>query len=95
MWHLLQHIEHRDAPMNGRLLRYANGRPIIYHRYDSLWNRVGENLSWAGKQSVSTHWLRYTTLTCTQRHQQRRGQHHHLRPRHPRRNRIGTRRPHR
>ena len=68
MWHLLQHVEHRGAPMNGRLLRYADGRPITYHRYDNLWNRVGENLAWAGKQGVSTHWLRYTTLTWVERH---------------------------
>jgi integrase/recombinase XerC len=46
----------------------ANGRPITYHRYDNLWRRVGENLGWAGKQGVSTHWLRYTTLTWVERH---------------------------
>ncbi|MEU0886155.1 hypothetical protein ABZ345_46920 [Lentzea sp. NPDC005914] len=53
--------------MNGRLLRYADGRPITYHRYDRLWSRVGEHLSWAAKQGVSTHWLRYTTLTWVER----------------------------
>ncbi|WP_332874699.1 hypothetical protein [Lentzea terrae] len=68
MWHLQQHVEHRGAPMNGRLLRYADGRPITYHRYDNLWRRVGENLAWAGKQGVITHWLRYTTLTWVERH---------------------------
>ncbi|HEX7309377.1 tyrosine-type recombinase/integrase [Lentzea sp.] len=68
MWHLLQHVEHRGSPMNGRLLRHANGTQITYHRYDYLWSRVGDNLAWAGKQGVSTHWLRYTTLTWVERH---------------------------
>ncbi|MFD4636867.1 hypothetical protein ACFWN2_06100 [Lentzea sp. NPDC058436] len=68
MWHLLQHVEHRGSPMNGRLLRNAKRAQITYHSYDYLWNRLGENLTWAGKQGVSTHWLRDTTLTWVERH---------------------------
>jgi hypothetical protein len=34
-----RHAEERHAPPDGRLLRYTNGRPVTYRRYDGLWVR--------------------------------------------------------
>jgi integrase/recombinase XerC len=67
MAHLQQHAEHRQAPRNGQLLRYANGRPITSRRYDHLWARIGHALPWVATQQISTHWLRHTTLTWVER----------------------------
>jgi integrase/recombinase XerC len=36
MDHLVRHAEERPAPRNGQLLRYLNGRPVTYRRYDHL-----------------------------------------------------------
>ena len=41
MARLVQHGQERHAPEGGRLLRYADGRPITSHRYDHLWTRIG------------------------------------------------------
>jgi integrase/recombinase XerC len=59
---LLRHAEERHAPAGERLLRYSNGRPITYRRYDGLWTRIGRHLPWARTQQVSTHWLRHIDL---------------------------------
>jgi integrase/recombinase XerC len=67
MGHFLRHIEERPAPRNGQLLRYRDGRPVTYRRYDHLWKRIGENLPWVAVQQISTHWLRHTTLTWVER----------------------------
>lgn len=67
MAHLLQHAQQRHAPPEGRLLRYRNGKPITYRRYDHLWQRIGEHLPWVAAQGISTHWLRHTTLTWVER----------------------------
>jgi site-specific recombinase XerD len=67
MAHLQQHAEQRQAPANGQLLRYANGRPITSRRYDHLWVRIGRHLPWVATQQISTHWLRHTTLTWVER----------------------------
>jgi integrase len=67
MTHLLHHAEHRHAPRNGQLLRYANGQPITRRRYDHLWKRIGRHLPWVAIQQISTHWLRHTTLTWVER----------------------------
>jgi integrase/recombinase XerC len=64
---LVRHAEERHAPAAGRLLRYRNGRPITYRRYDGLWTRIGTHLPWARTQGISTHWLRHTTLTWVKR----------------------------
>jgi len=64
---LLRHAEERHAPPDGRLLRYADGRPVTYRRYDGLWVRIGRHLPWVRTQQVSTHWLRHTTLTWVER----------------------------
>jgi len=48
---------------SGRLLRYTDGRPVTYRRFDGLWARIGRHLPWSCTQQVSTHWLRHTTLT--------------------------------
>lgn len=67
MRHLLLHAEQRQAPPDGQLLRYRNGRPITRRRYDTLWGRIGEQLPWVATQQISTHWLRHTTLTWVER----------------------------
>ena len=68
MRHLLLHTAERgDGNPMGQLLRYRHGRPITYRRYDHLWVRIGEHLPWVTAQQVSTHWLRYTTLTWVER----------------------------
>jgi integrase len=64
---LVQHAEERHAPVNGRLLRYRDGRQITARRYDGLWVRIGKEVPWAYTQDVSTHWLRHTTLTWVER----------------------------
>jgi integrase len=67
MAHLQQHAEDRQAPSLGQLLRYQDGQPITYRRYDHLWQRIGEHLPWVAVQQISTHWLRHTTLTWVER----------------------------
>lgn len=67
MTYLQQHGRDRHSPPSGQLLRYADGRPITTRRYDHLWVRLGRNLPWVAAQQVSTHWLRYTTLTWVER----------------------------
>jgi integrase/recombinase XerC len=60
---LLGHAEERNAPPDGHLLRYRNGRRITYRRYDHLWQRLGRHLPWVRAQQISMHWIRHTTLT--------------------------------
>jgi integrase/recombinase XerC len=48
-------------------LRYGNGRPITYRRYDHLWARIGRHLPWVRTQQISMHWIRHTTLTWVER----------------------------
>lgn len=67
MRHLEQHVEDRPAPPGTQLLRYRNGQPITYRRYDYLWQRIGRHLPWVATQQISTHWLRHTTLTWVER----------------------------
>jgi len=67
MAHLQSHARERNAPADGRLLRYRDGRPITHRRYDHLWQRLGQHLPWVATQQVSTHWLRHTTLTWVER----------------------------
>ncbi|MFG1928756.1 tyrosine-type recombinase/integrase [Cryptosporangium sp. NPDC048952] len=64
---LVRHAEERGASHEGQLLRYRDGRPITYRRYDRLWARVREHLPWAAALGISTHWLRHTTLTWVER----------------------------
>ncbi|MFI5495246.1 tyrosine-type recombinase/integrase [Actinoplanes sp. NPDC051859] len=71
MRYLRQHHQHRhqgNTDLRAPLLRYRNGKPITYRRYDHLWARLGEHLPWVAAQQVSTHWLRHTTLTWVERH---------------------------
>jgi integrase len=67
MRRLRLHAEQRQAPADGQLLRYRNGRPITRRRYDTLWGRIGEAPPWVATQQISTHWLRHTTLTWVER----------------------------
>ncbi|MER5338603.1 hypothetical protein [Micromonospora sp. NPDC002717] len=66
---LQEHAHARDTVLpTDRLLRYRNGQPISSRRYDHLWKRIGERLPSVAAQSISTHWLRHTTLTWVERH---------------------------
>ncbi|MGC5310019.1 tyrosine-type recombinase/integrase [Micromonospora zamorensis] len=67
MRYLQRHAEERGATETGQLLRYQNGEPITYRRYDHLWVRIGEHLPWVYAQQISIHWLRHTTLTWVER----------------------------
>ena len=67
MTHLQEHARERGAPRDGQLLRYRNGQPLTYRRYDHLWSRIGQHLPWVAAQQISTHWLRHTTLTWVER----------------------------
>lgn len=67
MTHLVRHAKQRHAPPEGNLLRYRDGKPITYRRYDHLWDRIGKHLPWVATQQISTHWLRHTTLTWVER----------------------------
>jgi len=62
-----RHAGERHAPKDGRLLRYRDGRPVTYRRYDGLWERIGQHLPWVRTQGISTHWIRHTTLTWVER----------------------------
>ena len=68
MQHLHEHAHQRSTVDSGQLLRYQNGRPLTYRRYDHLWHRIGQHLPWVATQQISTHWLRHTTLTWVERH---------------------------
>ena len=69
MTHLLHHQHDRgDGDSGNQLLRAHNRRPITRRRYDYLWARLGEHLPWVATQQITTHWLRYTTLTWVERH---------------------------
>jgi site-specific recombinase XerC len=61
------HAERGDGDRDGSLLRYRDGRPLTYRRYDHLWRRLGQHLPWVRTQQISTHWLRHTTLTWVER----------------------------
>ena len=63
MARLVQHGQERHAPPDGRPLRYRNGRPVTYRRYDGLCTRLGRHLPWVRTQQISVHWIRHTTLT--------------------------------
>jgi integrase/recombinase XerC len=67
MSRLTGHGSERHAPRDGQLLRYADGRPITYRRYDHLWTRLGRHLHWVATQQISMHWIRHTTLTWVER----------------------------
>jgi integrase/recombinase XerC len=67
---LLAHWDERgdgDPRSTAQLLRYRNGKPLTYRRYDGLWVRLGKYLPWVGVQCVSAHWLRHTILRWVER----------------------------
>jgi integrase len=61
------HAERGDGRPDWPLLRYRDGHPLTYRRYDQLWARIGAHLRWVRTQQISTHWLRHTTLTWVER----------------------------
>jgi integrase/recombinase XerC len=67
MGRLTEHGRQRQAPADGQLLRYGDGRPVTARRYDHLWTRLGRHLPWVRTQGISSHWIRHTTLTWVER----------------------------
>jgi integrase len=66
---LIDHAEQRN-PEGGPeepLFRRRNGSPISWDYFDKLWARIGRTLPWITTLGVSSHWLRYTTLTWVER----------------------------
>lgn len=69
MTRLFDHAHHRGVvEPDSQLLRYHNGNPLTYRRYDHLWQRIGRYVGSVHAQAISTHWLRHTTLTWVERH---------------------------
>ncbi|MYW96071.1 site-specific integrase [Amycolatopsis rubida] len=66
---LLAHERYRapDHDRTAQLLRHRNGRPIPITYYDQIWKRIGRILPWVSTLGVTSHWLRYTTLTWVER----------------------------
>lgn len=71
---LLDHLtEHQRVRMKAspkpqdQVFRYKNGDPLTRRRYNTLFARVQEELSWAREQHVSTHHLRHTAITRVER----------------------------
>jgi len=64
---LAHHATTRNAPANGRLLRYKDGTAITYRRYDGLFVRLGQHLPWVLRENVSAHWIRHTILQWVER----------------------------
>jgi integrase len=70
MRYLIAHWDERgdgDPGSSAQLLRYINGHPITYRRYDHLWDRIGRHLPWVATQGISAHWLRHTVITWVER----------------------------
>lgn len=66
---LTDHATRRSTVLpTDTLLRYRDGQPLTYRRYDHLWYRLGRERPWIATHGVSTHWLRHTTLTWVERH---------------------------
>lgn len=66
---LLRHIDHRTTghDPDDQVLRQRNGVPLQYHAYQTFWHRIWRLLPWAKTLRVTSHWLRYTTLTWVER----------------------------
>ncbi|MFE9751694.1 tyrosine-type recombinase/integrase [Saccharothrix saharensis] len=68
MTHLVDHAYHRGArEPTSKVLRYHNGKPLTYRRYDGLWDRLRDHVEPVRTQNISTHWLRHTTLKWVER----------------------------
>jgi len=67
MTSLLHHIEDRGGDAVDWLFRYRGGRKVTRRRYDYIWTLLGQHLPWVATLQVTTHWLRYTTLTWVER----------------------------
>ncbi|GLY44506.1 hypothetical protein Amsp01_105290 [Amycolatopsis sp. NBRC 101858] len=63
--HLNSRVPGHDP--NDQVLRLRSGAPMRYHNYQTFWNRIWRILPWAKALGVTSHWLRYTTLTWVER----------------------------
>lgn len=65
---LLDHAEERGVrDRDSQLLRFPDGRPLTARRYERLWVRMRKHVKAVEEESISTHWLRHTTLTWVER----------------------------
>ncbi|MEV6644284.1 tyrosine-type recombinase/integrase [Amycolatopsis sp. NPDC051371] len=68
-WGLLEHAEERSRHLTeyDQLLRHRNGNPVRSTRYESFWRRLSNHLPWIRELGITSHWIRYTTLTWVER----------------------------
>ncbi|GAA3663729.1 hypothetical protein GCM10022267_57430 [Lentzea roselyniae] len=65
---LLDHAHERGVrDRTSPLLRFPDGRPLTRARHRRLWNRMRKHVKAVDEESISTHWLRHTTLTWVER----------------------------
>ncbi len=66
---LVAHTQHRAPELDktAQLLRHRNGTPIALAYSHQLWKKLGRRLPWVATLGVTSHWLRYTTLTWVER----------------------------
>lgn len=62
---LIQHTAQRNphGSPTDKFLRHRTGRALDGQRYTALFRRLGRQLPWVANLGVTSHWLRYTTLT--------------------------------
>jgi len=64
---LIRHHEGRSGKQTEAVLRYRNGKPMGYGRYDYLIARIRTHVPQAAIHNISIHWIRHTTLTYVER----------------------------
>lgn len=66
---LVDHAEQRiiGGFSDVSLLRNRRGLPVSKKYFDQLWQRLGQHRPWIRTLGVTSHWLRYTTLTWVER----------------------------
>lgn len=53
----------KDEKENDYAFRYMDGTRLTRRRYNTIFLKVHNNLSWTKRLGVSSHWFRHTTLT--------------------------------
>jgi integrase/recombinase XerC len=57
----------RDPDPDDAVFRYRDGHPLTRRRYNSLFERVQQNLPWAKETNLSAHWIRHTAISWIER----------------------------
>lgn len=57
----------REPLSDDAVFRYRDGHPLSRRRYNTLFERVQQNLGWANECGLSVHWLRHTTISNIER----------------------------